>query len=133
MRIPIKHLQRSSFPVQWLQFYIKDINQLQDCLGALFLKLQYFVLLHYASITQIWTFLYWKDTKMKIFCSYWHDWNYIFVMLFTLFRMRGGRGRQKAPPPPPAPTSFSSVTSANIGISPQNMLTFSFNLFATLM
>ena len=31
------------------------------------------------------------------------------------------------------PTSFSPVTSTNIGISPQNFLTFSFNTFATLV
>ena len=30
-------------------------------------------------------------------------------------------------------TSFSSVTSVNVGISPQNFLTFSFNPFATLV
>ena len=39
-----------------------------------------------------------------------------------------GGGEQKG-----RPTSFSSVTSANIRISPQNFLTFSFNLFATLI
>ena len=37
-------------------------------------------------------------------------------------------GRQKGPP-----ISFSSVTSTNVGISPQNFLTFSFNPFATLV
>ena len=31
------------------------------------------------------------------------------------------------------PTSFSSVTSANVRIYPQNFLTFSFNPFATLL
>ena len=31
------------------------------------------------------------------------------------------------------PTSFSPVTSTNVGISPQNFLTFSFNPFATLV
>ena len=45
-------------------------------------------------------------------------------------RMDGGRGRegQKG-----RPTSFSNVTSANVGIIPQNFLTFSFNPFATLV
>ena len=38
-------------------------------------------------------------------------------------------GGEKAP----APISFSSVTSTNIGISPQNFLTFRFNPFATLL
>ena len=31
------------------------------------------------------------------------------------------------------PTSFSPVTSTNVEISPQNLLTFSFNPFATLV
>ena len=37
-------------------------------------------------------------------------------------------GGQRSPP-----TSFSPVTSTNVGISPQNFLTFSFNPFATLV
>ena len=32
-----------------------------------------------------------------------------------------------------SPTSFSSVTSTNVGISPQNFPTFGFNPFATLV
>ena len=43
----------------------------------------------------------------------------------------GGRGRgggQKGPP-----IRFSPVTSANVGISRKNFLTFSFNPFATLV
>ena len=39
-----------------------------------------------------------------------------------------GNGYQKDPP-----TSFSPVTSRNIGISPKNFLTFSFNPFDTLV
>ena len=39
-----------------------------------------------------------------------------------------GRGGQKGPP-----TSFSPVTSTNVGFGPQNFLTFSFNPFATLV
>ena len=31
------------------------------------------------------------------------------------------------------PTSFSPVTSTNVGTSPKNFMTFSFNLFATLV
>ena len=38
--------------------------------------------------------------------------------------MRGGKKR---------PTSFSPVTFTNLGISPKNFLTFSFNTFATLV
>ena len=44
----------------------------------------------------------------------------------TLFRM----GAPKSPPPP---TSFSRVTSTNVGFGPKNFLTFSFNPFATLV
>ena len=40
----------------------------------------------------------------------------------------GGGGRLGG-----CPTSFSSVTSTNIRISPQNFLTFSFNPFTTLV
>ena len=45
----------------------------------------------------------------------------------TLFWMEG-EGTKKA-----LPTSFSPVTFTNVGISPQNFLTFSFNPFATLV
>ena len=45
-------------------------------------------------------------------------------VLLTLFRMGGG---QKGPP-----TSFSTVTSRNVGISLQNYLNFIFNPFVTL-
>ena len=44
----------------------------------------------------------------------------------TLFRM----GREGAKRPY---TSFSSVTPTNVGIRSQNFLTFSFNLFVTLV
>ena len=40
----------------------------------------------------------------------------------------GGEGGQKD-----SPTSFSPVTSTNVGISPWNFLNFSFNSFATLV
>ena len=43
----------------------------------------------------------------------------------TLFRMGEGG--------PKPPTSFSPVTSTNVGNSPQNFLTFSFNPFPTLV
>ena len=46
----------------------------------------------------------------------------------ALSRMGGGGGAKKAPP-----TSFFTVTSTNVGISTQNVLTFSFNFFATLV
>ena len=46
-------------------------------------------------------------------------------ILLTLFRIGGSKRLY--------PTSFSSVTSSNVGVSPQNFLTFSFNPFATLV
>ena len=51
------------------------------------------------------------------------------VKYFNPIQDGGGQWRagQKGPP-----TSFSPVTSTNVGISPQNFLTFSFNPFATL-
>ena len=42
--------------------------------------------------------------------------------------IQDGGGRQKA-----SCTSFSPVTSTNVGISPKNFQTFSFNPFATLV
>ena len=53
----------------------------------------------------------------------------IFCNYVNPIQDRGGQ-----PPPPPLPrTSFFPVTSTNVGISPQNFLTFSFNPFATLV
>ena len=49
------------------------------------------------------------------------------IPLYALNLFRIGVG-QKGPS-----TSFSSVTSTNAGIRPQNFLTFSFNPFATLV
>ena len=51
------------------------------------------------------------------------DWKSI----LTLFRMGGG-GRTKKPP-----TSFSPVTSTDVGTSPPKFLTFSSNPFPTLV
>ena len=42
--------------------------------------------------------------------------------------IQDGVGGQKGPP-----TSFSPVTSKNVGFGPQNLLTFSLNPFATLV
>ena len=47
--------------------------------------------------------------------------------------MGGGWGGGLAKKPPPRATSFSPVTSTNVGSGPQKCLTFSFNLFATLV
>ena len=44
----------------------------------------------------------------------------------TLFKMGRGGGGRNVPP-----TSFSPVISINVGISPKNFLTFSFNPFGT--
>ena len=48
-------------------------------------------------------------------------------LVLTLFTMRGVGGK-KAPS-----TSFSPVTSTNVGFGPQKFLNFSFNPFATLV
>ena len=48
-------------------------------------------------------------------------------IILTLFRMGAGGGQKGTP------TSSSSVTSANVGFGPQNVLAFSFNPFATLV
>ena len=45
-------------------------------------------------------------------------------MALNPIRMEGQKG---------LPTSFSSVTSANVGISPKNFLAFSFNTFDTMV
>ena len=65
----------------------------------------------------------------KTICS-WLQVIFPYSLILTLFRMWWGvtRCQQKE-----LPNSFSSVTSANIGASPQNFLTFSFNPFATLV
>ena len=54
-------------------------------------------------------------------------WLSIFAYNLNINPIQDG-GDKKAPP-----TSFPPVTSTNIRISPQNFLTFSFNLFATLI
>ena len=50
----------------------------------------------------------------------------ILYRTLTLFRIGAGAKR------PPPPTHFFPGTSTNVGISPKNFLTFSFNAFATL-
>ena len=50
--------------------------------------------------------------------------------LLTLFRMGRGDGRGGGNAPT---SSFSPVTSTNVGLSSQNFLTFSFNSFAALV
>ena len=50
----------------------------------------------------------------------------LLVIILTLFRMGGGKKV-------PHPTSFSLVTSTNVGISPQNFLTLSVNSLPTLV
>ena len=45
-----------------------------------------------------------------------------------------GAREQKGPTPLPVfPTSFSTVTSTNVGFNPKNFLTFSFKPFAALV
>ena len=58
----------------------------------------------------------------------------IFSIYLTINRIkdrgwRGGGGGKKVP----LPTSFSPVTSTNVGFGPKNFLTFSFKPFGTLV
>ena len=50
------------------------------------------------------------------------------ISLGTDFKLYSEWGKQKGPD-----TSFATVTSANVEISPKNFLTINFNPFATLM
>ena len=50
------------------------------------------------------------------------------MMLIRINPIQDGKGGQRGPP-----TSFSPITSTNVGLSPQNFLTFSFNTFATVV
>ena len=52
----------------------------------------------------------------------------LFQRVSTVFRMKEGGGGKKD-----LPTNFSPETSTNVGFSPKIFLTFSFNIFATLM
>ena len=61
-------------------------------------------------------------------CYGWNKTQALTAINLTLFRIGGGKGREKG-----APTSFSPATSTNVGIKLQNILTFSFKLFATLV
>ena len=45
--------------------------------------------------------------------------------------IQDGAGGEEGQKPPPS--SFTPVTSTNVGIRPQNFLTFSFNPFDTLL
>ena len=52
------------------------------------------------------------------------------IKVLTIFILPySGWGEDKKAPP----TSFSPLTSTNVGISPQNFLTFSFNTFSSLV
>ena len=50
------------------------------------------------------------------------------MMFIRINPVPNGWGWQKGPP-----ASFSPVTSTNVGLSPQNFLTFSFDTFATVV
>ena len=57
-------------------------------------------------------------------------WRQDYPISLTLFKMERGA---KGPPPPSHPTTFSPVTSTNVGIRPKNFLTSSFNPFDRLV
>ena len=62
-------------------------------------------------------FLFFKEALYKVKAGGQH---------LCFYPIQDGGGGQKAPS-----TSFSPATSANVGISPENFLSFSFNPFAT--
>ena len=69
----------------------------------------------------------------KYIYIYIHMYIYIYIYIktnanFNPIQDRARGGGQKGPP-----TSFSPVTSSNVGFGPQNFLTFSFNPFGTLV
>ena len=92
VRILIKHLRKGSFPAKLrLQFYKKDNNRLQDCLGTLFLKRLYFVLLHWLCFyfvirMQIWTFFIFRVQKL-VYVAYVRtpDFGHSFVARYSNF------------------------------------------------
>ena len=61
-------------------------------------------------------------------CYGWNKTLALTAIDLTLFRIGGGKGGQKG-----TPTSFSPATSTNVGIRLQNILTFSFKPFTTLV
>ena len=73
------------------------------------------ICLNHFSRTTIFTF---KSLQLDIVVNFSND----------KHKFRKGRRGQKG-----SPTSFSPVTSTNVGFGPQNFLTFSFNPFATLV
>ena len=82
-----------------------------------------------------WTYL---TPKCKGNSSFWWIEKYIYknddgMSALTLLRMRMGGGGGLGGATKEAPTSFSSVTSSNVRVSPQNFLTSSFNIFVTLL
>ena len=52
---------------------------------------------------------------------------YFYQQILLINPIQGGGGQKCSP------TSFSPVTSTNVGISPKNVLTFSFNPFDRLV
>ena len=67
-----------------------------------------------------------RGSLPEVFCTT----NYkpcTWICSFNPIQNKGGDGGKRTP------TSFSTVTSTNVGISPQNFLNFSFHAFATLV
>ena len=73
---------------------------------------------------------------MERSCCFWYYNKYLqkwSILLLKIFFKPFQDGEGDGTTTPPILTNFSPVTSANVGISPQNFLTFSFNPFATLV
>ena len=73
---------------------------------------------------------FYPSSNRANFCKFTpHCFVYSNIKNLTLFVFRMGRREAKTQ----LPTSFSAVTSANVVMSPQNPLTFSFKSFASLV
>ena len=69
---------------------------------------------------------FWGLHKNMNWATFFKNESYALVLINPIQDGAGGQ-----PPPPPIRTS--PVTSTNVGISPQNFLTFRYNPFATLV
>ena len=71
---------------------------------------------------------FWGLHKNMNWATFFKNESYALVLTNPIQGEAGGH-----PPPPPPPIRTSPVTSTNVGISPQNFLTFRYNPFATLV
>ena len=89
-----------------------------------------FVILNISPVSKLTFLKFICPTKNSVFlCN--NPKGTLLLPRLTLFRLGGGGGGGEAKRP--TPTSFSPVTSTDVGISPKNFLTFSFNPFDRLV